>query len=368
MIKPRSAVTTLSFVPHGAITPAELARLGLHRQDVVDFSVSVNPYGPAPAVIQALTAVNLARYPDPNSDALRQALAVQHHLSVEHILVGNGATELLWLVALAFLEPGDAALVLGPTFGEYARVGRMMGARIITWQAHTQRTFAIETDLVATYLNRYHPRLVFACHPNNPTGQLLPLKALATWAAACPETLFVVDEAYLLFAPAARSAQTMAAPNVLTIHSMTKAQALAGLRLGYALGPKSIIAALKRVQPPWSVNAMAQAAGLAALQHRSYQRRTLEQLVHHKATLVQALQGAGWQPVPSATHFFLLPVANAAHCRTRLLRHGVVVRDASSFGLPRHIRIAARMPHENERLLAALTAVHPRKKRPNALE
>ena len=353
-IKARAAVRRLPQVHHGAITPAELARLGLRWQDVVDFSVSVNPYGPSPAVARALEQVDLARYPDPHRDALRQALAQQHQVLPQQLLVGNGSAELLWLVALAFLAAGDVALVLAPTFGEYARAAQLAGAQLIHVRSRAANNFAVDAGLVAQKLAQHQPKLLFACHPNNPTGTLLPLEALQSWAAAHPATLFVVDEAYLPFARAARSAHTLAAPNILVLRSMTKAHALAGLRLGYALGPPTIIEALRQVQPPWSVNALAQVAGVAALQDAAHLQRTLAALAQHKTALVQALRARGWSPVPSATHFFLLPVADAAAQRAALLAQGVVVRDASSFGLPRHIRIATRTPAENDRLLRAL--------------
>ncbi len=353
---PRPPILTTPADQHGAIAPAELERLGLRPDAVIDFSLSVNPYGPSPAVQQALARVPLDRYPDPEALALRRALAARLHRPIDQIIAGNGSAELLWLTALAFLEADDRALIIGPTFGEYARAARLMGAEVISWRADAGDGFAIRPDAIARILDRARPKILFLCHPNNPTGQLAPLDALADWAEAHPATLFVVDEAYLPFASGASSALTLDAPNILILRSLTKAHALAGLRLGYAVGDAAIVGALRRVQPPWSVNALAQAAGVAALADVGHLERTLARLAAAKAALAASLYEQGWQPQPSAAHFFLLPVGDAAACRSALLEHGVVVRDCASFGLPDHIRIAARRPEENKRLLAALAA------------
>ncbi len=355
--QPRPAVIATPFDRHGSITPAELEALGLSGDAIVDFSLSVNPYGPPPGVRAVLEAIDIARYPDPDALALRRALATHLHRPLSQIIVGNGSAELLWLIALAFLDAGHRALIIGPTFGEYARAVRLMGAEIVTWRTDERDDFAIQPDEIAVLLAQTRPKVVFICHPNNPTGRLLPLQALARWAAAHPATLFVVDEAYLPFAPNAPTALTLDAANILVLRSMTKVHALAGLRLGYAVGDEAIIQALRRVQPPWSVNALAQAAGVAALQDEAHLRTSLAKLAAAKEALLQALRAQGWRPLPSAANFFLLPVDDATACRARLLEQGVVVRDCASFGLPRHIRIAVRTPAENECLLWALSKV-----------
>ncbi len=143
---------------------------------------------------------------------------------------------------------------------------------------------------------------------------------------------------------------------MLVLRSMTKDYALAGLRLGYGVGDGPVIEALSRVRPPWNVNGLAQAAGLAALSDQAHLMTSLAALGHDKGKLIRALTSLGLQPVPSATHFFLVPVApaSAAEFRQRLLRHGILLRDCTSFGLPAHVRIATRREEDNVRLLTAL--------------
>ncbi len=145
--------------------------------------------------------------------------------------------------------------------------------------------------------------------------------------------------------------------NLLVLGSMTKDFGLAGLRLGYAVGDERLLARLQEVQPPWSVNALAQAAGVTALRDLAHRERSLQRLTQAKQELVEGLNRLGLWPVPSATHFFLVPVDNAAAFRLALLRRGVLVRDCTSFGLPTYVRMATRMSEENERLLAVIREV-----------
>ncbi len=353
--RPRSAVTATPLVHHGAIPPSEVRRLGLEPDAIVDFSVNVNPYGPAPTVRSALAQVPLDRYPDPEATAFREALAARLHRSPNQFIVGNGSAELLWLIAMAFLDGGSRVMVVEPTFGEYARVSQLMGAEVVRWRADSRAQFAIHTKPIARLLARARPDMVFICHPNNPTGLAFPLEALASWADSYPSTLFVVDEAYLPFTEGVASAMSLKAPNILVLHSMTKAHALAGVRLGYAAGHPEVIEALRRVQPPWSVNALAQAAGVAALEAQAHLTVTLATVRTQSQLLKSALRDAGWRPCPSDTHYFLLPVENAAQTRSALLTRGLVVRDCTSFGLPQHIRIATRTPEDNAKLIRAMT-------------
>ena len=356
-VAPRPEVAATSPAYHGALDYAELEQLGLNPDEVLDFSVNSNPYGPSPEVQRALTCVPLDRYPDRETLDLRRALAGQNHVSIDQIVVGNGTAELLWLVALAFLRAGDPVLVVGPTFGEYGRVAALTGAHVEKWTARPEREFAVEPEAVGRCLQQLAPRLAFVCNPNNPTGSTLPPGIIHAWAEAHPRTLFVVDEAYLAFAPGLDSALTANAHNMLALRSMTKDYALAGLRLGYAVGHVSLIAALGQVRPAWNVNALAQAAGVAALGDEVHLRATLVALSQANEELVIALRKLGLSPFPSAVHFFLVDVGDGCAFRRRLLREGILVRDCASFGLPVYVRIATRRPGENARLVAAISAL-----------
>ena len=363
--EPRRPVPHVPPAVHGALDFGELHRLGIDPDEVLDFSSNTNPYGPSPAVRAALANVPLDRYPDRESLALRAALAGFLGVPAGRILVGNGASELIALAAVAFAQPDSYALISGPTYGEYERAARLMGCRVVTCCGAAEDNFAPLPDMIAHDLADVGARLVFLCSPNNPTGAIFPSDALARLVRRHPAALFVVDEAYQPFAARHGSALDLAADNVLVLRSMTKDFGLAGVRLGYAVGPEPIIEALRRVQPPWSVSAPAQAAGVAALGDLAHRDRTLALLHQAKEALVAGLVRLGLSPLPSAVPFFLVPVGSGARFRSALLRRGILVRDCASFAGPdpelvpmkNYARISTRRPEENDRLLAAIREV-----------
>jgi len=339
---------------HGALDFAELERLGIHPDNVLDFSVNSNPFGPPPQVWDAIRQTPLERYPDRESIALRRALSERLEVSPEQILIGNGTAELIQLAALAFLQKGDHALILEPTFGEYERSVRLIGANVHRWRAVSKNGFIPSVEKIHKRLRQRNMQLAFICNPNNPTGQIVPHEVLGEWADLFPETLFIIDEAYIAFVDGMKSAISLKRKNILTLRSMTKDYAIAGLRLGYAVGDEAAMNAMKNFRPAWNVNALAQAAGLAALQSDTYIQEALTKLRNEKDRLVAELKKLDFKPVPSHTNYFLLPVHNGALFRERLMPHGIIVRDCASFGLLPYVRIAPRKPEENERLLRAL--------------
>jgi len=340
---------------HGGIDPSELAAWGIDPATIIDFSVNSNPYGPSPTVATALAGVTLDRYPDPEASALRGVLAAHHAVGAEQIVAGNGSIELIWLVALAVVRPGDRVLVVGPTFGEYRRVAGLMGGAVAEVRAAEEDSFAVPVVEVTRALAAEKCRLLFLCNPNNPTGVHLPLAQIGCWAAEHPHTLFVIDEAYLEFAQKQESSQALGRENVLVVRSLTKAYGLAGLRLGYGLGSPGMIDGLRRVRPPWSVNGFAQAGGVAALSDQSHLQRTLAATHESQGELVEQLRAAGLPPLPTAVNYFLLPVGDGAALRRWLLLRGLLVRECASFGLPGFVRIATRRPEENGQLIEALS-------------
>jgi histidinol-phosphate aminotransferase len=229
-----------------------------------------------------------------------------------------------------------------------------MGADVSTLGTHEDTCFLLDLDEVNQHLDVLHPRLVFLCNPNNPTGTALPAKVILGWAREYPRTLFVVDEAYLPFAGGVASVLPEAGANILVLRSLTKDLGLAGLRLGYAVGAEALIVSLRRVQPPWSVNALAQAAGVVALADLAHTSHCLEQIKAAKQELVRGLAIRGLAAHPSVTHFFLVRVGHGGKFRQQLLKRGILVRDCASFGLPAWVRIAARRPEDNARLLGAI--------------
>ncbi len=352
---PRPELERVSRDQHGAFDYNELNQLGLDAKAIVDFSVNSNPFGPSPQVQQAIDDISPDIYPDRECLQLRQLLAERQQLGINQVVVGNGAAELIWLTAFAFLGRGDVTVTLTPTFGEYARSARLMGAQVYECRASEVYSFMWHFDAVRQVLKYYQPSVVFICNPNNPTGKVIPNEWLHDWATQFPETLFVLDEAYMQFVDGFTSGIILRLPNILAIRSLTKDYALAGLRIGYAVGPVSIIDVLTNARPPWNVNAFAQVAAHAAIQDDDYLKRTLRQLRTAKADLFDALSNQGQlQCIPSETHYFLVKVGAANRFRHQLLLKSLQVRDCTSFGLSEYIRIASKTPEQNKQLIDIL--------------
>lgn len=358
-IRPRAEIRKLEDVHHGAPNYTELETLGFTPDQVIDFSTNCNPFGPAPAVMESVKDVPADRYPDRECLALRRALAEHHEISIENIQATNGTAELIWLIALAYLSPGDPVLILGPTFGEYANAAAIMGAQVDEIRANAEDDFVWDQQAITQQLEKEEYRLVFICNPNNPTGQIITQETISCWVRNHANTLFVIDEAYAAFSQNFQSAIKKLKSNILVMRSMTKDYALAGLRLGYAVALPQVIQALQKIQPPWSVNALAQAAGLAALREQAYLQECLDQLQREKENLVTELNQIGYRPIPSQTHYFLLKVENGSRFRSALFGHGIQVRDCASFGLPEYVRISTRQPHENQKLLSEVQQIEP---------
>jgi len=354
---------------HGAIDYAELASRGLSPDDVLDFSVNANPYGPSPVVQEAIRSVPLERYPDRECLQLRQT--IQHFevqdglVPLASILCGNGSNELIWVIASTFLRPGDSVVIIGPTFGEYSAACRAAGATIVSLKATVETQFQVDSMSISRYLQTVQPRMVWLCNPNNPTGTLLEPDDILRIAKRCMRigALLVVDEAYQRFVfpgEVSITSELVAKQGelrLIVLRSLTKDCALAGLRLGYLLASPLLAKRLSLRLPAWSVNVLAQAAGVAALQDRPYLEQCMQALQGERQDFFAALKMLSVNVVPSRTHFCLLEVGNAHEIRSRLLERKLLVRDCASFGLPHHIRVATRPASDWQLLVQALREI-----------
>jgi histidinol-phosphate aminotransferase len=357
---PRPELRGLSPAHHGSRVPRELEAAGHNPADVLDFSSNINPFGPSPAVARALAELDPAPYPDRHSDTLSRAIAGRDGVPREWTLLGNGASELIWLIALAYADRGRRVAVFSPTFSEYAHACRAMGAEVVEVWADEADGYAFHPEMVNA-LEEAQPDIVFLCNPNNPTGRLLSAHNLRLLRAAVPDALWVIDEAYHAFVERPPKLEGWlregAGTHLLLLRSLTKDNALAGLRLGYLLGRAETLAPLRAVQPPWSVNAAAQVAGLAAMEDGAHLTRTLADTRYVGEKLQSDLRALGLAVLPSDTHYALVNVGDGAAFRAALLAHGIQVRDCASLGLPSYVRIAPRQPADNARLLEAVASV-----------
>lgn len=355
MLLPRPAINKISPCIHGGINHEELARFGIPPEAVLDFSVSCNPFGPPPGIKEALADTSIACYPDTEASELKQLLAQKLNTSQDRLIIGSGSTELIRLIATTYFAHDDLVLIPQPTYGEYETACQLADARVLKQPVLKKPVFQPDINEFTNLLQKHQPKAIFLCNPNNPTGQYMSKDKLTQIMSSIQDSLVILDEAYIAFTENAwTSLDLIDHNNLIILRSMTKDYALAGLRLGYAIAAEPIIAILKRVRPPWNVNAPAQKAGIFALNSDSYLDECNSKIREAKDFLIKALESLGLSPLSSQTNFFLVKVGNATAFRQTMLKKGILVRDCTSFGLPQYIRLAPRTMPECQKLIEAI--------------
>lgn len=351
---------------HGGNVYEMARRFNLAQEDILDFSASVSPLGMPKKVMAALqeSLVMLTHYPDPDCIDFRQAVAQQHGVEPANVLAGNGAAEIIYLIA-RMVRP-VRTLIPYPSFIEYEYAVRSVGGEIagIAFQQQDSHFVIRREEFLGSILGS---DLVFICNPNNPTGTLWQLNELMEIieVGQAHDCLIVIDEAYLdLVENGGRHSlvgQTDNHNNLIVIKSLTKLYALPGLRIGYAVGPPHLIQALSVLRDPWSVNALAQAAGTAALKEIDYLvqlqglvQRERQYLYEHLGTI------PGLTVYDPAANFILADAGEAGittgELQQSLAPQGLFIRDCTNFrGLgPGFFRIAVRTRADNQRLIDAI--------------
>jgi adenosylcobyric acid synthase len=336
---------------------------GKPMAELLDFSANINPLGP-PEEFRSLISArigNLVHYPDPDCTDLVAAFSVRYGLSPEEILMGNGSTELLYLLP-QILQKGRA-LIPCPAYADYSRAAELSGLTVEPFPLSDESGFI--PDLAAIAKRLRGDEILFLGRPNNPTGRMLPDGAIRELALRYPETAFVIDEAFADFVPEEKPLIASGRPeNIIILKSLTKFYAMPGLRLGGVVATPERIGRLRDRMPPWSVNSLAQAAGAAALRDAAYTEETLRFIRDRREELIAELRALpGLTVYPGEANFLLIRSdrrdLDAPGIARRLLADGIAVRDCSNFsGLDqRFFRLAVRTAAENDRLLGALRTI-----------
>ena len=317
-----------------------------------------NPLGPSPlgmaAAREALADSN--RYPDGSGFYVREALAKKHGVPVENIILGGGSTELIDLAARIMLTPGDCGVTSHGSFPLYYIAIRAAGARLLEIPL---RDYAFDLDAIARNLPP-DAKLVYLANPNNPTGTMFTADELDSFLARVPETvLVVVDEAYFEYVERANYSRSIEVAqkrrNVIVLRTFSKVYGLAGLRIGYGIGPANLLEEMNKLRGPFNTSGVAQAAALAALQDFEHVRKSLESNRAGLAQISAGLQSLGIRFVPSVTNFVLVEFGRDAEpVSEELLRLGVIVRPMRWMGLPTAIRVSVGTREENDKFLSAL--------------
>jgi histidinol-phosphate aminotransferase len=343
---------------HGGINYAELNALGIDPGQVLDFSVSTNPFMPPPGLKEVISATKITEYPDSQCTLLRKKLSEKFGIPAENILAGSGTTELIRLVASVYLRRSDHVLIVEPTYDEYEIACRLNGARTVKYRALEKDGFMPHIQEAAGLVQNLKPRAVFICSPNNPAGNYLSRRGIEKVLDVLEDGLLVLDEAYVAFVEKSwNSLDMIKKENIIVLRSMTKDYGLPGLRLGYAAAHRQIIDNLRHALPPWNVNAVAQDAGVYVLEQEEYLQRSLQQVRKAKTFLIEEFKRLGFNVLASDANYFLVKVGNAAEFRRSLLTKGILVRDCTSFGLDEYVRIAPRTLPECRKLVDSIKEV-----------
>lgn len=356
---------------HGGDIYGAARELGCKPGELVDFSASVNPLGPSPRIWKAITGARrlLNHYPDPDCWDLRQALAKRWRIGPEHIVVGNGSTELIDAIPRALGI--SRLLIVQPTFSEYAAAVVRAGGAVTALYADRRDRYAMPIERLCHVLNTGRSEGssidgVVLCNPNSPTGQACSADDVARLAKTARRRgrWLIIDEAFVDYCPEySVLSQAASWPHVIVLRSMTKFYALPGLRVGYAVAARATAGRLQRQLPPWSVNAMGQAAALAALSDTAHAEKSMRFMAKERSRFVALLATLpGCAIVPTCANYVFVelpPRWRARRVAERLRCDGVLIRDCSSVpGAPLGaIRLAVRTSRDNDRLIQALSRV-----------
>lgn len=345
------------YVPGRAID--EIRReFGL--EEVVKLASNENPLGMSPRAREALveSAAELHRYPEGGSPELRAALAVHHGVAPDRILLGNGSNEILTLLARLLLEPADEIVIGAGSFAVYAISALAQGSqvKVVPAPGHVHDPVAI-ADAISE-----RTKIVYLCNPNNPTGTMFRRAAWEEFFARVPERVLVVcDNAYAEYVEDPEFPDAMQEvdrhPGLVVLRTFSKIYGLAGLRIGYGVGPERLVELVDSLRDPFNVSLAAERAAAAALGDTDFVIESRRVNREGRAFIARVAKVLGLPALPSEGNFLTIEVGDGVQVADSLQRAGVIVRPLAGYGMPGHIRVSVGLPAENTvfaRTLAAL--------------
>lgn len=337
----------------------ETAReLGLDPSQIVKVASNENPLGPSPlakkAIAQAIEEAHI--YPDGGGYKLRTALAESLGLERQNIVLGNGSNEIIELLCHTFLNRNAELIAAEHAFVVYKLMATLFGARYVEIP---DPGFIHDLDAMSNAITE-NTRLVFIANPNNPTGTMVDQAAIDRFMDRLPaHVVAVFDEAYFEFPdnPPDVIRYVREGRNVCILRTFSKIHGLAALRVGYGIAPPHLIALLQKARQPFNVNAIAQAAALAAISDSNHIQQTRQINQEGMKFLEGAFNQRGLEYVKSYANFILVKIGNGDQIFNDMLKQGVIVRAMSSYKLPDWIRISIGTPQQNQRVLEVLDSL-----------
>jgi|LauGreDrversion4_2_1035121.scaffolds.fasta_scaffold01870_9 histidinol-phosphate aminotransferase len=331
--------------------------LGLDPAGIIKLASNENPFGASPRAIEAAirALAQGALYPDGGCYELRRRLASFHGLGADQFVVGNGSNELIELLGHVFLGPGDEVVMATPAFVVYKLVTLLFGAKPVEVPL---RDWTHDLPAMAAAVTP-RTKLVCVCSPNNPTGTANSGEQLEAFIRAMPDhVVVVIDEAYIEYLenPPDLKPLIREGKNLICLRTFSKIYGLAALRVGYGYASPDLCALLERVRQPFNVNAIGQAAALAALDDKDFADRCRRANAEGMAAVECALSDLGFKFVRSCANFVLSKVGDGTGCFSRLQQRGIIVRPMVVYGLNDWVRITIGNPEANGALLEGLRA------------
>ena len=327
-------------------------------ENLCKLNTNENAFPPSPAVKRAIAELDwerLRRYPDPLADALRDKIAEVFGLKRENVIAGNGSDDILTMVFRCFTSPELPMACLYPTYSLYPELAKMQGAAVIPVPL-APRTFELPGDLLKRVEKA---NLLIITRPNAPTGNSFPLETMRELCRNF-DGVVLFDEAYADFADDNCMEFVKEFPNVIVSRTFSKSYALAGLRLGFAVGSPELIAGMFKVKDSYNLDRMTQALGLAAFSDRAYLKECSEKIRTIRKDFTERLEKLGFQVVPSQTNFVFAapPDRDGERCFRALRDRAIIVRYFRGPETGNYVRITIGTPEEMDRVITALREIY----------
>ena len=348
-----------SLIPYAPGKPIDEVERELGITGSIKLASNENPLGPSPKALSAIRERldQLHLYPDGDCFYLKRGLAQRLGVALERLIFGNGSNELIELAVRTFLRPGDEAVMAHQAFLVYPLVIQAAGgvSKVVPLRNFTHDLKAMAKAVTTK------TKIIFLANPNNPTGTIYRRDEWEHFLKSVPvEVLLIVDEAYFEYVDDAgypNSLDYQKDRSLLTLRTFSKLYGLAGLRIGYGIGPDEIVDLMHRIRQPFNVNAAAQWAALAALEDVDHVGRSLKVNAEGREYLRREVAKMGLEQAPSHANFVLIRVKNGEEVFQQLLRRGVIVRAMGAYDLPDYVRVTIGTMEENRRFIEALKKV-----------
>jgi histidinol-phosphate aminotransferase len=347
------------YIPGKPISHVQ-KELGLTH--VIKMASNENPLGCSPKATEAVKrwAENMALYPDGSCSELSEALSSKLGVKQEQLIFGAGSDQIVEMIAQAYINTGDEAIMPIPSFPRYETVTRIMDGNPIEIKLNSD--FRLDLAAYADSITE-KTRIIWICNPNNPTGTIITSDEQRAFLDSVPESILVVlDEAYFEYAKGENYPESIklleSHSNIIILRTFSKAFGLAGLRVGYAISSPQIISNLNKVRAPFNVNAAAQSAALASIKDDEFLKLSIDNNRLGKLYLYEAFSDLGLSHIPTNANFVMVKVnRNSQQVFNDLLREGIIVRPGIPFMMPDWIRLTIGTPEENKLFIQALKKV-----------